>query len=316
MTKKKIETLNLEGASLRELCELIRRYIVPFEDAAEYLEDKIYAGCAGGDSASSLCVLAELVDFFERIPEKNEENCRDLADIYILIGEVHQYLHQFAESIAWFNKAAIVFDRYATPYHNLATSYAALGDIDNAIKSLEQETALEPGNYFSILRLVDFYESRGEFDKAEDGLKKILERNPDNIKALHKLIEYYEKEHPEVDVALLRRRLLAVNRDLNEFELVISTYHLCRGKKLTEAVSVLTDRITAAAGDAMAHLLLAHVYGELHLYSKKRKTLTEFKKCCFGKIKFMQNKIEEFEHIFGKHAAASVEKNLLIAAVS
>jgi len=313
--KKRIEEINPEACTLTQLCALIREYTVPFEDVAEYLEDKIYCSCSRGDCSPAIATLTELAEFFEQMADKNEENCRDLADIYILIGEVYQYVHQFSESIAWFKKAAIVFDRYATPFHNLATSYAELGEIDNAIKSLEQEIALEPGNYFSMLRLVDFYESQGHLDKAEDGLKKILERNPDNIKALHKLIVYYEKEHPELDVELMRRRLLAIDRDFNEIEIVIRIYHICKENKFAEAIDSLTKRLAADSHESMTQLLLAHVYGELRQFSKKRKALAEFKKNCFGKLKFMENKIEEFGHIFGEKAAASTLKILMIAKV-
>lgn len=313
MGKKRIEEINPENCSLADLCGLIREFAVPFEDVAEYLADKVYACCSGGDCSTAIASVAALTEFFEAMSGKNEENCRDLADMYILIGEVYQYNHQFTESIAWFEKAAIVFDQYAVPYHNLATSYAALGDIGRAVKCLEREIALEPGNYFSILRLVDLYEAQGLFDKAEEGLKKILERNPDNIKALHKLIAYYEKEHPEVGVELLRRRLLSINRDFNEIEFAIRTYHLCKEGRFADAVAELTSNLAASPCDSMTHLLLAHVYGESRQFSKKRKALAEFKNNCFGKIKFMKNKIEEFEHIFGGKAVASVEKILMVS---
>jgi tetratricopeptide (TPR) repeat protein len=93
---------------------------------------------------------------------------------------VNQYINNYKESIEWFKKASVVFDRYALPYHNLATSFIALGDVTNAIKSLEQEVALEPGNYFSHLRLADLYEQQGETEKEVECLKNLLVRNPEN----------------------------------------------------------------------------------------------------------------------------------------
>jgi len=47
------------------------------------------------------------------------------------------------------------------PTHNLATAFIELGDNASAIRSLEQEISLEPGNYFSALRLADLYETAG-----------------------------------------------------------------------------------------------------------------------------------------------------------
>jgi tetratricopeptide (TPR) repeat protein len=312
MEKNKIEQIDPASCSLSELCGLVKNYMFPFEDVAEFIEDKIYSDSSNGESIAAVDELKLLTDFFELMPDKNEENCRDLADVYILIGELYQYTLKFKESIDWFKKAAIVSDRYAVPYHNLAVSYGELGDKINAIKCLEQEIALEPGNYFSILQLVDFYEQENAFDKAEECLKKILERNPDNVKALHKLILYYESRNPELDVELMRRRLIAIKKDFNEIEIVIRTYHLCREKRFDDAVAFLTGRINADPQASMLQLLKAHVCGEMHQFSKKKKTLIEFKKNCMGKTRFMENKLEEFGHVFGKKAVASLEKILMI----
>jgi tetratricopeptide (TPR) repeat protein len=313
MGSKKNESIDFEQCSLHELCDLVNDYAVAFEDVAEFIEEKIYSLCSSDGDASPIAELTRLADFFELMPDKNEENCRDLANIYMLIGEVRQYVGQFPESIEWFKKAAIVFDRFAAPYHNLATSYGEMGDSLNAIKSLEQEITLEPGNYFSILRLVDFYEQSGQFDKAEEGLKKVLERDPDNIKALHKLIAYYEKRHPEAGVQLMRRRLIGVNKDFNEIEIVIRVFHLCMEKRFAEVIDFLNNRSAVSPNVSMVYLLLAHTYGELRQFTRKRKALVEFKKNCFGKMKFMGNKLEEFEHIFGKKAVTSIEKILMIS---
>jgi tetratricopeptide (TPR) repeat protein len=310
--KKKAE-INPESCSLPELCALVADYIVPFEDVAEYIENKTYASCMDGGFSETLAELSKLAAFFEKMPEKNEENCRDLADVYILIGEMHQYVDKFQESIPWFKKAAIVFDRSALPYHDLATSYIKLKDAANAVRSLEQEISLEPGNYFSIFRLVDFYEQQGQFDKVEDRLESILDRNPDNLRALHRLIVYYEEKHPDVDVELMRRRLLAIDKDFNEIETLIRAYHLCRGNRISDAMDFANAMIGKSPTVSMFHLLKAYLFGEIHQFSRKRTELVEFKKNCYGKMKFIENKLEEFEHIFGKKATAHLEKALMIS---
>jgi tetratricopeptide (TPR) repeat protein len=302
-----------EACSLPQLCELVIDYIVPFEDVAEYIEDKTYVSCMNGEFPLAFSELTQLAAFFEKMPDKNEENCRDLADIYILIGEMHQYVNKFQESIAWFQKAAVVFDRSAIPYHDLAISYIELGDAGNAIRSLEQETLLEPGNYFSVFRLIDLYEKEGQFEKIEECLKEILERDPTNIKALHKLVTFYEEKHPDVDVELMRRRLLAITKDYNEIETVIRAYHLCRAGRLSDAMDFVSIMVRQAPTVTMFHLLKAYIFGEMHQFSKKRTELAEFRKHCYGKSKFMENKLEEFEHVFGKKAVAHLEKALTIS---
>jgi tetratricopeptide (TPR) repeat protein len=313
VTKKKKTEFTPEVCSLPELCALVIDYIVPFEDVAEFIEDKTYASCIAGAFPDAFAQLTRLSSFFEKMPDKNEENCRDLADIYILIGEMHQYVNKFQESLAWFQKAAVVFDRSAIPYHDLATSYIELGDAGNAIRSLEQETLLEPGNYFSVFRLIDLYEKEGHYEKIEECLKEILERDPANIKALHKLVTFYEEKHPDVDVELMRRRLLAVDKDFNEIETVIRTYHLCRAGRFSDAMEFVSAMVRHSPTVTMFHLLKAYIFGEMHQFSKKRLELAEFRKHCYGKSKFMENKLEEFEHVFGKKAFAHLEKALTIS---
>ena len=313
MNRKKKSEINPATHTLPELCKLVTDYIIPFEDVAEFIESKTYAGYMNEGFLEARDELIQLAAFFEKMPEKNEENCRDLADVYILIGEMHQYVNKFQESIPWFKKAAVVSDRFALPYRDLATSYIELKDTANAVRSLEQEIALEPGNYFSIFRLVDLYELQGQFDKVEDCLKWILERNPDNIKALHKLITYYEEKHPDVGVELLRRRLLAIKKDFNEIETVMRVYHLCRDNRFSEAMEFVSAMVEKSPTVTMFHLLKAYLFGEMHQFSRKKTELAEFKKHCHGKMKFVENKLEEFEHIFGKKAVAHLKKALMIS---
>jgi len=302
----------LEDLTLPDLCSSLMSLSIPFEDACEFLENRTYALCVDGKCEAAVKHLAQVAQFFETMENKNEENCRDLADIYILIGEVHQYVGSFEESIDWFRKAAVVCDRYATPFHNLATSYQHLGDIKNAVRSLEQEIGLEPGNYFSRLRLADLYEQQGEFKKEVECLENLLSRNPDNIQALHKLITHYEQHEPGVDIHFLRHRLVAIDKKFNEIEMVIRVYHLCTDGQLEKTLRFLDDKLSENPAITMLHLLKAHVLGQLHQFARKRLELSEFKRNCHGKAEFMKNKLEEFEHVFGKKAVTRLGKILVV----
>lgn len=315
MKKNKTDDVKLEDCSLSQLCGLIASYSVAFEDASDFLEDKTYAFCTAGHFEVAKAELTKLARFFEEMPDKNDENSRDLADVYILIGEICQYVNKFRESVEWFKKAAVVADRYAVPFHNLAAAYLELGDRESAVRSLEQEIFLEPGNYFSALRLADLYETQGFNEKAEKCLEAILERNPDNIKALHKLITHYEEKHPEAGVELLRRRLLGIKKDFNEIETVIRTCHLCRDERFDDALKFISAQFVKAPSMTMLYLLRAYVLGEMHQYARKKRELIEFKKNCFGKIKFIENKLEEFAHIFGDKAASGLEKVLAVSRI-
>jgi tetratricopeptide (TPR) repeat protein len=310
---KKDDREQNESLTLSQLCNAVISMNVAYEDVAEFMENRAYAMCIEGKCDSAVKNLQAMTDFFETMTDKNEENCRDLADIYILIGELNQYVNNYKESIEWFRKASVVFDRYAVPYHNLATSFVALGDFPSAIKSLEQEIVLEPGNYFSRLRLADLYEQQGDSEKEEECLKQLLSRNPENVQALHKLIMHYKEQRPRVDIELLRKRLIGIKKSFNEIEMVIKTYHLCQDELLGEALDFLDARITENPAMTVLHLLKAFVFGEMHQFARKKKELTEFKQQCHGKTEYMKNKLEEFEHIFGKQAVVRLGKILAVS---
>jgi tetratricopeptide (TPR) repeat protein len=90
----------------------------PYEDLAELIEDKGFEECNNGNSDKVLNELTKLSRFFEEMEDKNEENVRDMADIYLLAGEFCQCIEKFEESIPWFKKAIIVDDAYDVPYHS------------------------------------------------------------------------------------------------------------------------------------------------------------------------------------------------------
>jgi len=315
MTTKKNNTSGTipEKTDLVDLCDKIVEFEFPWEDVSALIEDRTYALCVGDSYDIAITQLKRLTVFFESMKDKNEENCRDLADIYILIGEVEQYVGKFAESIEWFRNAAIVFDRSALPYHNLATSYYELGDMPAAIKSLVQEIELEPGNYYSRIRLADLYEQQGEIDKEEQCLNDLLVRDPHNIQALHKLIVHYEKHQPKVGVQLLRKRLVAVKKNFSELEMVIRVYHLLCEKLQGEALEFVNAQLVANPAMTILYLLRAFIFGELHQFSRKRKELAEFKQHCLGKKEFMQSKLDEFEHVFGNKAVARLGRILVLS---
>jgi tetratricopeptide (TPR) repeat protein len=313
MLKKRDKKVSYEDMTLAQVCDSVIAMSVAFEDVSEHIENRMYALCVGGKCDSAMKSLKEVTDFFETMENKSDENCRDLADIYILIGEVNQYVNNYKESIDWFKKASVVFDRYALPYHNLATSFIALGDVNSAVKSLEQEIALEPGNYFSHLRLADLYEQQGETEKEIECLEKLLGRNPENIQALHKLIMHYKEQQPRTDIELLRKRLIGIKKNFNEIEIVIKSYHLCQEEQYGEALDFLDARSAENPAMTILHLLKAFVFGEMHQFSRKRKELTEFKQNCHGKMEYMKSKLEEFEHIFGKKAVTRLGKILAVS---
>ena len=297
---------------LKKLCELVSNYSYPYEDLAELIEDKGYEECMEGNATEVIQALARLSNFFEQIENKNEENTRDLADVCLLAGEFCQCTDKNSDSVSWFKKAILVDDTYDVPYHSLAMAYISLGETIKAIKSLEQEINVAPGNYFTYLLLADMYEKKGKYDKVEEALRNLLSRDSDNIQALHKLICVYEKRNPELDMELLRRRLITADKELVKLDLIIWTYHMCRERRYEEAIAFLNNREEETPGISITHLLKAYIYGCMRQYVNKRNELEKFKKLNHGREEFMRSKVDEFCKIFGEKACTRIKKRLAI----
>jgi tetratricopeptide (TPR) repeat protein len=282
-----------------QLCENVMCGNIAFGDIREPLENSTFEMCSNNNCAEALQTIERLVDYYESMSNRSIADDKNLASVLLIIGEINQYNGNYAESIPCFDKAIAYDHKNTALYHFRAESYLQINDIHMAIESFRQEIALEPGNYFSILRLADLYKQLNDIGKEEECLDRILERNPDNIIALHRLIRLYEEYHPEVDVELLRRRLLAVHRDYNEIEMVIRTYHLCRENKLADALAFVNEQLEQTPAITMLYLLNAHICGLTRSIADKRSALLEFKKSCNNKVPFMDNKLEEFAYVFG-----------------
>ncbi len=307
---------NLQRSSFKKLCELVMDYAYSYEDLAELIEDKGYEECHQGKDGQVIEGLSKLSRFFEEMENKNDENIRDLSDVYLLAGEFLQSVEKYKQSIIWFEKAIIADNFYDAPYHSLAFSHMQLDQIDKAAKCLEEEINIAPGNYYSYLLLVDVYEKLQRFDDIEDVLKNLLSRDASNIQGLHKLICFYEKRKPELDVEFLRRRLLGADKALVKLELIIWTYHMCKEGKYDEAIRFLNEREIESVKISITHLLKAYIFGILRQYSMKKRELRDFRRLNHGREEFMRTKLMEFSKVFGKKAGTSLERKLLLSKLS
>jgi tetratricopeptide (TPR) repeat protein len=181
-----------------------------------------------GNLAAAVRQLTHVTDFFEHIVEKNEEICRDLADVYELIGELYQSDGRFAESLPWLEKAIIVDENYDAAYHELALSYIEVGKPECAIRCLEGEVGVAPGNKCAYLLLADLYQQQDDEEGFERSLSRLLERVPSDVEALDKLIRFYDRQGKSVETEFLRRRLVATRRELSPAEFAIWRRHTDR----------------------------------------------------------------------------------------
>ncbi len=302
-----------DDATLSELCEKVLSWDSPYENVAEQIEDKALFECEHGCIDSAVAQLEKLAVFFEGFCHKSEEISCDLAQIYLLIGQIYQYGGLFEESTHWINKSVAVDDQNPVTYHSLAVSYQNLGNISKAVRSLEQEITVAPGNYYTYLLLADLYEKNDQPAELESVLKRLLNRDANNIQGLHRLIRFYEKNAPHGDVELLRRKLLLRTLNLNRIEAVIRAYHLSKLGCFRDALEFLDSWTRMAPDVTIIHLANAHIYGELHQYSRKRMELSLFKKKNHGRENVISIKLDEFASVFGQAAAQKLRRRLVIS---
>lgn len=282
-----------------------------YDDLSDQLEDFAYSACIEGFGDGVLEELNKLTRFYQRRKSLDIESVRDLADIFLLAGEVAAFNGDLNESIELFRKATFTDENYDRAQHSLAMAYDQAGDTKSATICLERELFLSPGNYFSYLLLADRYEELNEHKNVEAILKKLLDRDTDNIRALHKLITHYEMVKPQLNVQLLRSRIINSEPEIIKHDLLIWVYHMLKNNLSFEAIEFLEMLEIEYPGISLINLLKAHVFGTLKQFSRKRRELEEFKRLNYGRSEFMRTKVEEFEKIFGKIEADKIRKKLL-----
>jgi tetratricopeptide (TPR) repeat protein len=288
----------LEKLSL--LSQLVSNGKVPWEDVAEQVEDHSYLLCENNNLPLAVELLTRITVFFETLENKSEENSRDLADVYLLIGQLYQFKSMYEESIIWFRKAVVVDDQYTVSYHNIALSYIKLGEIEGAIRSLVQEVIFSPGNYYSYLILADLYENSQRFSEAELVLKQLLERDPDNIQGLHRLVRYYKVSNPQADIHLLVRRLLNVKKQFTTIEALIRVFYLCSMGKFAEAHSFQRSWEMNSPREPAIHLANAYIFEKTGNIPQMKQEIGQFKNLFLKRgPEAMRLKIKEFQSIMG-----------------
>jgi tetratricopeptide (TPR) repeat protein len=307
---KKTALQDPSECTLQELCDQITEGGRSLGDIFEYVQDAAYAECDKQSAHKAVKRLQSVALFIERVENKTDEICRDVGQIYALIGEVFQHVGEFAKSVQWLEKAIIVDDQYDVTYHSLANSYIHMGNSKQAVKCLTQEIRVAPGNYFAYHVLADIYDQLGESEKFEQTLEKLLERDQNNIRALHKLICHYEKQNPEVQVELLRRRLINTKANLSKRELIIWTYHMCAEDESSQALAYLTKRLDERPDMRIIFLLRAFIYGKMHQYRKRTNELALFAEQSKSRNDLMAVNLADFESIFGEEAARSLSEKL------
>jgi len=301
---------NSSSATLESICTSVISCNVCYEDVAEAIEDKSYEQCEKGNISGAIIQLKRIASFYETLENKSDENSRDLADVYLLIGQMLQFASKYNESISWFSRSIVVDDQYSVPYHNLAISYEKSGMVNSAIRCLTQEILLSPGNYYSYLILADLYLCKKSYDEFVTCLQQLLERDQDNIQALFRLIKYYEKKDATSDITLLYRRVLGINKVFNCTEWLIKIFSLCKLNKYSEALIAIDNWQNLDSKTTMIHLTRAHIYGVQKLFTLRNSEVSLFMNKNNDKLDKIVNKLDEFSLVFGRKYTRRISKSL------
>ncbi|MCU0609413.1 MAG: tetratricopeptide repeat protein [Chitinispirillaceae bacterium] len=301
---KLFRTDDLERTPLGLLCDLVISCTCSYADLSEFIENKAYDEWRRGNFEAAVAALSRVTVFLEQLENKNEENTRDLADVYLLIAQLYQYADRDRESIDWFLKSISADDGNPLAFHSMGVSYLRCEEIDNAIRCFEQEIALDAGDYATYLELAGLYEQQGKIDIAEKRLDALLERDPENVQGLHALIRHYRKHSPAIDTGLLIKRLLRVKRQCRGIDLVIQSYYLCENKMFDDAhslLSMLDDHSHPVQRLALAYLLAI---------TKKRRerdaVLAEFRIICRSRQEVIHGHVDAFAAVFGEKIARKI----------
>jgi tetratricopeptide (TPR) repeat protein len=314
LNMKNVALKDPASCTFQELCDQVVAKECSLSDVFDIIQAAAYADCDKRGVDKTVKILQSVALFLEQVENKNDEACRDLGETYILIGELFQHAGEFEKSVQWLEKAIVVDDRYDVTYHSLANSYIQMGNTNQAVKCLEQEIRVAPGNYFAYYVLADIYEQLGEGRKFERTLEMLLERDTNNIRALHKLILHYEAQDPDLEVELLRRRLIGTKANLSKRELVIWTYHMCKEGQYAEALRYLTLRLDEKPELRIIYLLRSFLYGKLSQSRKKTSELKVFVKECTTHQDQLETGLLEFQSVFGETDARFFVRKLTLEA--
>lgn len=141
---------------------------------------------------------------------------------YLLLGNCYNYLQQFDQSIAYYQKALALDPDYQEAMNNLAITYAQAGryygeqqgDLAKAIGYLQQGYQLKPNDYETVRLLGVAYGISGNVQKAIEFFEKGTQLQPNNAGAWYDLgTAYHNAGNPEKGNEYIQKAL-AIEPDI------------------------------------------------------------------------------------------------------
>ena len=119
--------------------------------------------------------------------------CADEAENHILKGGQYVQAKDFKKAVKEYEAALSVDPKNTKANLLLGLTYAALEDLDNAIRYSSKAVELQP-SYISYSNLGLVYAYRTDYDKAAQNYEKALEINPKSFQGWYQLGKVYFTE--------------------------------------------------------------------------------------------------------------------------
>ncbi len=156
---------------LAEMCSVLAEGNVECPDVRTALCDLAFATAAHFGAEETVRILSTAEASLSARGGKHANELDAIYGICLLAGEVLHDAGQWGESRRWLEKAVCANASGAEAFHDLAINAIAMGDSDSAIRALENEIAVAPGNYYAYTLLASLYE-KSAMTKEPNGLSE------------------------------------------------------------------------------------------------------------------------------------------------
>lgn len=123
-----------------------------------------------------------LIDSAQNACRRALELDADLLDVRLALGTLHRYKGELQAAAQAFEQL-LQRRPSARAWVGLGRTHAALGNWEEAERSLQNAIAFDPGDWSHRLAMAEFLYQQGRFEEALDQLASVVEDSPDNARA-------------------------------------------------------------------------------------------------------------------------------------
>ena len=173
-----------------------------------------------GDGARRTAQLREAETYLKRALEIHP----NYKNVYLQLGNVHNYLREYEEAITYYQQALTLDPDYADAQNNLAITYRQAGeyygkvkgDLPRSLDYLQRALELQPNDYQTVFMLGTANGIAGNNQLAVEYFARAVRLEPDNPDALFNLGSAYYNTGQDDKGAELHRRAQELDPEVYE----------------------------------------------------------------------------------------------------